>query len=204
MNQQINLYLPEFRKEKDPLAVINMLVIIGVFLGVLALVSAAKMYGVYRLNQDVAAKQGVLQTARNNTNTLVDSYGVQSEDPRLAEEVVQLEENLKGKRALLTFLDGHDIGNTGGFSEFLADLSRFHVEGLRLTAINLREGGKSVVLHGEVNRAENVPMYLQNLRNGESYSGKTFETLRIANESAAGEIDTRMVFDVATTGAVAR
>jgi len=64
-----------------------------------------------------------------------------------------------------------------------------------------------VFLGGEVSRAENVPLYLQNLRNGESYNGKTFQTLKIANTTAENQLDTIMTFDVATgagSGSVAR
>lgn len=200
MNQQINLYLPEFRKEKDRLSAVNMLAMLGVLAIGLALATAVKVFGTFQLSREVADKQATLQATREQTNSLVDSYGEQSEDPQLAAEVRQLEENLQGKRALLDFLDGRDIGNTDGFSSYLVDLSRYHVGGLRLTSIDLNNGGDSVLLHGEVNRAENVPLYLQNLSNGASYAGKTFETLKIANTSADDGVDIRMVFDVATTG----
>ena len=204
MNQQINLYLPEFRKEKDRLGFANMVLVVVAVVAILLVATAAEYYGNYRINQEVADKQADLDDARQRTNRLVDSFGVQTEDQQLIEEVRQLEVNLQGKRALLGFLEGRDIGNTDGFSEYLADLSRFHISGLRLTSINLTGGGQNVVLGGEVTRAENVPLYLQNLRNGASYNGKSFETLRITNATDENALDTRLVFDVATTGAAQR
>jgi hypothetical protein len=42
---------------------------------------------------------------------------------------------------------------------------------------------------------------LQNLRNGQTYFGKNFETLRISEMNGDSELDSRMLFDVATTGA---
>lgn len=204
MKQQINLYLPEFRKKIDRLSVANMVVYTGAFVVVLLAVSGYEFFTSYSLDQEIAAKETVLAQNRTRTNALVDSYGVQSEDQQLAAEVRQLEENLQGKRTLLAFLQGQDIGNTAGFSEYLADLSRFHIDGLRLTSIDLQGGGQNIFLRGEVNRAENVPLYLQNLRNGLSYNGKTFETLRISGTDTANVLDTRMTFDVATTGGVQR
>jgi len=203
MNQQINLYLPAIRKKKDWLSVPNMGLMVGLFVAVLLITSLAKVAGSYGLKSDVEQLQAQVNEAINRSNALVDSYGVQSEDPQLASEVVALEENLNGKKALLSFLDGRDIGNTDGFSEYFADLARYHIKGLRLTSINLRNGGESVFLRGEVSRAENVPLYIQSLRNGDSYSGKNFETLRITNTTGDNELDTTMVFDVATTGAAA-
>lgn len=201
MNQQINLYLPEFRKEKDRLTFVNMAVVVGGLVAILVFVSGIEYFGRWRLATEVAQRQAELEEARVRTNDLVDTYGETGEDQQLVEEVRQLDENLQGKRALLAFLDGRDMGNTAGFSEYLADLSRYHVDGLRLTSIDLRSGGDSVLLSGEVSRAEFVPLYLQNLRNGESYDGMTFETVRIAEVAGVDALDTRMEFDVATRGA---
>lgn len=204
MNQQINLYLPEFRKEKDWLTFPNMVLFTSAFLALLVVATAVEYYQSWTLNREIAGKQSDLEAARERTNTLVDSYGVQSENPVLAEEVARLEENLQGKRVLLQFLDGRDLGNTQGFSEYLADLSRYHVPGLQLTSIGLSAGGSNVFLRGEVSRAENVPLYLQNLRNGSSYNGKTFETLKITKLSPDNDLDTRLAFDVVTTGGIDR
>lgn len=200
MNQQINLYLPEFRKEKDWLSVPAMLVICGAFVVLLAITTGVKYLGTYGIEKDIATRQGELNAAREATNALVDSYGVQTEDPRLAAEIQQLEQNLVGKRTLLEFLDGRYIGNVDGFSEYLADLARFHVSGLSLDSIDLREGGRDVTLRGEVSQAENVPLYLQNLSNGESYEGKVFGALRLNEINSDNSLETRMIFNVATAG----
>ncbi len=204
MNQQINLYLPQFRKKKDWLDFENMSGLVVVFAVLLVVVTLVEGYSSYSLQGKVDALEASLNEARERTNALIDTYGVQSEDSSLANSVKTLQENLAGKKALLNFLDGREIGNTAGFSEFLADLARYHIDGLRLTSINLRNGGESVFLGGEVSRAENVPLYLQNLSNGDSYNGKTFQTLKISNATAENQLDTVMTFDVATTGAAQR
>jgi len=198
MNQQINLYLPQFRKKKDWLDFENMAGLVVVFAVLLVVATLVEGYSSYSLQGKVDALEASLNEARERTNALIDTYGVQSEDSSLANSVKTLQENLAGKKALLNFLDGREIGNTAGFSEFLADLARYHIDGLRLTSINLRNGGESVFLGGEVSRAENVPLYLQNLRNGDSYNGKTFQTLKISNATAENQLDTVMTFDVAT------
>ena len=200
MNQQINLYLPEFRKDKDWLSVSAMLAITGVFLVLLAIASGVKYMGTFSIEDDIATREGELARASEATSALIESYGIQTEDPRLAVEIQQLEQNLVGKRALLEFLDGRYIGNVEGFSEYLADLARFHVSGLSLTRIDLQQGGSNVALRGEVSQAENVPLYLQSLSNGESYEGKVFGALRMSEASPENSIDTRMIFNVATAG----
>ena len=126
---------------------------------VLVVVTGVELFFSYQLDNAIADTQVELEAARAETNALIERYGDQNEDQALVEEVRQLEENLREKQEFLSFLEGRDIGNTGGFSEYLADLSRFHIAGLRLTSIRLNNGGSSVLLGGEVSQAENVPLY---------------------------------------------
>jgi hypothetical protein len=199
MNQQINLYLPEFRRKKDWLDLNNMVALIGGLVVVLALVSAVEYWDLSGLRAGLEQRQQERADLVAETNQLEASYGVQSEDASLRAEVNALEADLVNKEVLLGFLDGRNIGSTEGFSEFLADLARYHLAGLRLTGVNLSGGGNSIVLDGEVINAELVPLYLQNLRRGQSFTGKEFESLRISDaEVAEGELGYK-VFNVATT-----
>ena len=163
MNQQINLYLPEFRRKKDWLDLNNMAGLLGGLVVVLALVSAVEYWDLSGLRADLEQRQQERADLVVETNQLEASYGVQSEDASLRAEVNALEADLVNKEVLLGFLDGRNIGSTEGFSEFLADLARFHLAGLRLTGVNLSGGGNSIVLNGEVINAELVPLYLQHL-----------------------------------------
>lgn len=196
MIQQVNLYLPEFRKEKDWLVVDNMLRFCVVLVVVLIGISGLEYWGSNSLESELEAKRLEREEAISRTNALIDNFGEQSADQNLAETVRQLEVDLSGKQDLLEFLEGRNLGNTDGFSEYLADLSRYQVPGLRLTAVNLQNGGDAVLLSGEVFRAEYVPLFLQSLSRGQSFLGKSFETLRIEESDGDTEI---LVFDVATT-----
>ena len=201
MNQQINLYLPEFRRRKDWLDVNNMLSLLGVLVVVLVLVSAVEYWQLNSLEQERASRQQQRDELAAETNRLRESFGVQSEDPQIRAQVNALETELQSKEVLLTFLDGRNIGSTTGFSEYLADLARFHLAGLRLTGVTLSGGGNQIVLNGEVINAELVPLYLQNLRRGQSFAGKEFEMLRIreaVNSEQSGEPGFK-IFNVSTT-----
>ncbi|MGV3593465.1 MAG: hypothetical protein ACO1PZ_17410 [Gammaproteobacteria bacterium] len=179
--QNVNLYLPEFRRRKHWLDAGKMLVLAGATVILLALVSIVEYWQLSRLRAERAVADAQLQQAMDATAALIDEFGVQTEDIALLDNIRDLEAELQSKQALLQFLEGRELGNASGFSEHLADLSRYHVQGLSLTHVNLSEGGRSVMLAGQVVKADLVPIYLQNLSRGATYAGTDFERLQISD-----------------------
>ena len=204
MRQQVNLFLPEFRLRKDWLDFNRMALLAGLALILFVAISGLRGWQLVRLQGELEAAQAALAGAVNETAAMVQRFGVQTEDQSLADSVRQLEEALQGKQVLLDFLEGRDLGNTAGFSSLLADLSRYLVPGLRLTAIDLRSGGAGVLLSGQVAHAANVTLYLRNLSQSPAFAGKSFDNLRI-EDAESGQGATRLhVFDVSTGMAVQR
>ena len=198
MTQQINLYLPEFRRKKDPLGFDNMVMGIVGLVVLMAVFTVMELWNSYQLSNELEQRRSDLASIVTETEQLVQEFGAQSEDPALSRRAEELEEEVGSKRTLQRFLTGRNIGSTDGFSEYLADLSRYHLGGLRLTAVILNNGGNQVELKGEVLSPHLVPQYFQSLRQGQSFAGKEFETVRITD--IAGRDDDRQVkqFSVAT------
>ncbi len=197
MNQQINLYLPEFRPRRDHLGAERMLAILGITVALLAIISLASQWQLSGLQARVGGLQAELNASRANTTALANTLSSQTQDQALVSSMGQLEDNYQGKRLLLDFLGAQSHGNVSGFSDHLADLARYHVEGVRITNVDLSNGAQRVMLRGEVFRPELVPLYLQNLSNGRAYLGKNFGSLRI-DEGTAGSPVLR--FNVASGG----
>jgi hypothetical protein len=185
MNQNINLYLPEFRKQPVWLGAGQMLQWVGVVAFVLALISAWQV----RLQREKQMALAEAETAYQQLGEqvfeleaqLAGIEGAQSIDA----EIERSQAQLRAKRVLLDFLEGRELGNVTGFAEYLADLSRYHMAGLSLHGIVLRRGGDEIELSGQVLRAELVPLYLQSLRQGQMYVGKNFQMLSIGEQPAA-------------------
>lgn len=188
MKQTINLYLPEFRKQKDWLDATAIVLGFAAIAVVLALASGFEAWQKQQLNADVVRLEQQRVAAVSATAALRASYGAQSEDPTILGEITKTEEALKTKQVILQFLTGREMGNSNGFSEYLADLARYHTKGLSLTAIKLSDGGATVTLAGEVLKTELVPQYLQNLSQGQSFKGKDFYTMQI-NEAVSKDAD---------------
>jgi hypothetical protein len=185
--QNVNLYLPEFRKKKHWLDAEKMALVAGATVALLLVASLVDYLQVVQRRGDLAEKQQQQQQVIAATEALLEQYGVQTEDPALLDSIRELEVDLKSKEALLRFLEGRDPGNADGFSDHLADLARFHVDGLSLNHVALTDGGRSVELAGQVFKAELVPLYLQNLSKGRTYAGKNFALLQIDDKTVANE-----------------
>lgn len=179
MMQNINLYLPEFRKKTDWLPPLRMAQVAACVAVLLSVISVFEYWQTVGLKRDLAGLEGERAAALAATAALLDRYGAQTEDPVLLADIRVLEAGLQSKEALLQFLGERELGNSSGFSEYLADLSRFHLQGLSLTQVNLANGGRSVQLTGQVLRTALVPRYLQNLSKGSSFASKNFDTLQI-------------------------
>lgn len=179
MMQNINLYLPEFRKKVDWLPLPRMAHIAASSLVLLAAISGLALWQNLRLERQLAALELDKNAAAEATAALLERYGAQTEDPLLLADIRKLEATLQSKEALLRFLGARDSGNSTGFSQHLAELSRFHVQGLSLSSVKLGNGGQSIQLAGQVLRTELVPQYLQNLSKGSSFATTRFETLQI-------------------------
>lgn len=198
MTQQINLYLPEFRTKKDVLTFDNMVLGVVALVAILAVLSAMELWDTYRLGRELEQRRQDLAQLTAETEQLVRDFGTQSEDPALSRRADELDAEVNSKRTLQRFLSGRTIGSTAGFSEYLSDLARYHLGGLRLTTVILSNGGDMVELRGEVLSPHLVPQYFQSLRQGQSFAGKEFETIRIVDVTGADEDRQLKQFSVAT------
>jgi hypothetical protein len=187
MKQAVNLYLPEFRKKREWLDALRMVQATGALLLLLAAWVGLESWQLSRDEQVWTEAEAHRVAAENLTAQLRASFGTQAADENLVVQNEQLQSDLKEKRAILTFMEGKDLGQTTGFSDFMADLARYHVQGLSLKSINLSQNGKSVTLDGEVMQAELVPMYLQSLNRGTSFRGLSFHDLVISELALPAE-----------------
>jgi hypothetical protein len=185
MQQNINLYLHEFKKQKHWLDATAMVQLAGSLAVVLMLATGAEYWWLSSQHTSLALLQQQQAEAVQATADLRTSFGSQEQDQALLDDIARLEAALSSKQALLDFMHGRHLGNGGGFSQHLTDLSHYHLAGLSVQQVMLENGGSKVQLKGDVLKPELVPQYLQNLRQGSAYTGKIFQTLAIKEKSLA-------------------
>lgn len=168
MNQQINLYLPEFRLKKDPLTAKVLAQVLGGVVAVLFLVSAYDLFTRWQLDSELANLQVSLTEETRKTEELNDVLARRSENTALTDRLEQAEARLESSRQIRDFLSRTKLGNVDGFSEYFKDLSRASMEGLSITEFTFSNGGESVSLTGQVMDSAMVPRYVSNIEKGNS------------------------------------
>jgi hypothetical protein len=185
MSQQINLYNPLFLKQEKHFSART----IGQALGLIVLGLGA-VY-VYALVQTRAAESLARDTGnqvsaqREQFTTLTAKFSPEGRNKALEAEVARLDAEVKARQALLAVLGTGELGNTAGFSEFLAALGRQAVPGVWLTGLNIGESGNDLQVHGRALRPDLVPAYLKALNNEPMMRGRSVTEMKLAARSAA-------------------
>ena len=105
-------------------------------------------------------------------------------NPSVLSELKRLEGEAEDKSRVLNLLSGQSVGNTEGFSEYLAALGRRHPDGLWLDRIRIGDGGQHLTLRGMTLKAEFVPRFVRALQDEPALAGTGFATFTLAGDDA--------------------
>jgi hypothetical protein len=184
MSQQINLYNPIFLKKEKHFSART----IAQALGVMAIALVA--FYVYALVQTRAAERGVgelgnqVAAQRGQLVQLTPKLSPEGRSKALEAEVARLEAEVAARQTMLAVLGTGQLGNTTGFSEFLAALGRQAVPGVWLTGLSIGEAGNDFQVHGRALRPELVPAYLKALNSEPMMRGRQVTEMKLAARSA--------------------
>ncbi len=168
MNQQINLFLPEFRPQNDWLTGNRVLQVSAVVLLIIVATTVSNLVQRSGLRGELASATDTLEQLTDRTNELQQEVARRGSDPELARELEQREQRLAESQELLSFLSETNLGNIDGFSEHIKDLSRASFDGLWLTQFNMTAGGESVYIKGLTHQSAMVPNFIGRLADGRS------------------------------------
>ena len=168
MKQQINLYLPEFKVEKDPLTVLVMAQVLAVVLAIMIVVSSYEVFTRWQLGTELADLRITLAEETRKTAALDAELSRRSQNVELSNRLERAEAVLASSQRVRDFLSGAKLGNVSGFSEYFKDLSRAAMDGLSISEFTFTDGGETVTLSGKVADSAMVPRYVANFENGNS------------------------------------
>ncbi len=191
MNQQVNLYLLEFRPRRDWINSLRLIQICTVALVGMVLLSVFDYWNRAQLNAEMERLQVILVTQTQQTAALERELTTRSGNENLTRELETREARLAQASELLAFLRTNNLGNFRGFSEYMKDLSRASFPGLWLTEFRLQNGGAHVYLAGVVEQSAMVPDFIGRLSGGNSsLRGKQFSRL-LGNRQSLRETESR-------------
>lgn len=180
MSQQINLYNPIFLKQEKHFSARTMLQALGVIaLGLVAL-------GGYAFYESIAAERTAQQnrsqvaSQREQLTQLVTQLSTQGRSKALEEEIKQVQDEMAARHATLQALAAGELGNTTGFSEFMAAFGRRAMPGVWLTGVTIGESGNDLLVQGRALRAEQVPAYLSALSREDMMRGRRVTELKLS------------------------
>ena len=168
MNQQINLYLPEFRVKKDALSALVMGQILGSIVAVMVVVTSVDIYTQWGLRGESAKLNGILQQETEKSSELSEVLLRRSQNAVLIDRLDQAEAQLETSREIRSFLSQEIAGQAVGFSEHFKDISRASMSGLSVSEFSIGKGGEVVKLSGDVLSSALVPRYVSRLEDSNS------------------------------------
>jgi len=181
MDQQINLYRPEFRPETNAFQSMFMFQAAGILLLALLFIYAFARQGVSGINKElevIARQESVALERLQNVRPLITSItGEQSWSAQLEEASRTLAE----RQAVLGMIQGTTLGDTKGFSQHLRALARQDVDGVWITHLVLSAMGDETRIDGRAIRAELIPLYVQNLTAEPAFAAQRFHRFQIDN-----------------------
>ena len=187
MYQQINLYQPIFRKQRQIFSAVTMLQAAGV---VAIALMTIYLYGFWRLaglEVEVVQLEGREKAFTAQLDSIDPDLGFERRQ-EVEEELERLNATLLSQQRLIEVLREQPLGSTSGFSANLAALARQHSDGLWLTAIVINGASGAMELAGQSVRAELIPEYLLRLGEEEALSGQLFDRLEIDRTDQRSEV----------------
>lgn len=177
MSQQINLFnesLLEKRSLYSASSMGGMILISGLLIVLLFSVLQWRLSQVIALESQSAQRLTALDLELKNARA---SHAVPAHDPKLAQELTTLQDELKQTRRALDILGSNELGNTQGFSEYMLAFARQIPERVWLTGFDYEAEISRLSIHGRALQADLVPQFVNQLKREKIMKGKAFAAL---------------------------
>jgi len=185
MYQQINLYQPIFRKQRQIFSAVTLLQGLGVVALALLGIYAFGWWQVTDLEAEVVQLEG-REKALTTQLARIDPALNNQRRSEVEEELRRLNATVVDQQRLIDVLREQPLGKTEGFSGYLAALGRQRTAELWLTSLAVNGSTGAIELAGRSTRPELVPEFLQRLGREAELVGQRFDRLEIERDADTG------------------
>ena len=182
--QQINLYLPEFRPNREPLRAIHM---VWALLGFLVLLISFSIYTTFQekeLQARLEKERKLQQTMQLQLQTLSAQRPAQASS-ELDAQIELFQKELQRRQQILAMISNQDLGNDKGFSTQLNALANASLNTISIESFSLQQGGTYAELTGKTRSADQIPLYVQRLRSDPAFTNVGFGVLKVERDKNA-------------------
>lgn len=189
--QQVNLYQPIFRRQRQIFSAVTMLQSAAVVVVALLTIYFYGIWQVGLLEAQVLELEG-RERAYSARLARLDPSENTNRRQEVERELERLNSTLLAQQRLIDILREQPLGSTSGFSAELAALGRRHSSGLWLTELRINGGTDSIELVGRTSDPGMIPAYLLRLGEEEALAGKRFDQFEIERTEDSSELTFRV------------
>lgn len=187
MSQQINLFDPAFRKQRNLFSFLAILETLAVIIAGSLLFYGYAVYQVDQLGKQLEESAKRYTAERERLARYAAEFSPQDSGQALQEKVQGLEIQIANQSALIETINSGALGNTTGYSEYMRAFSRQVVQGLWLTGFKVSGDAAQISLNGAVLNPGLLAAYIQRLSQESVMRGKTFATLQMRQTNSADQ-----------------
>lgn len=177
MSQQINLYDPALRPERELLTAARVALVAGVLLVVMGAWGTWLRIELGQATAEATAAGMTLKQLQDESVAIAAEIASRKPDSRLVQELAGARSLLEVKDEVLAVLAKGLGPGSVGFSEYLRGLSRQSSEGLWLTAFSVADNGAAMEIQGRTLNPALLPEYIHRLNRENAFQGRAFSAL---------------------------
>lgn len=197
--QQINLYQPIFRRQRQIFSAVTMLQAAGIVAIALLTIYGYGLWQVRGLEREALQLEG-REKAYSTQLARLDPESSTAQRRAAEQELERLTATLLTQQRLIDVLENKPLGSTEGFSEVLAALARQRSRGLWLTDITINRVSNAIELLGESVAPGLLPAYLLQLGEEDALAGYRFDDFEIERSEDSDTIIFRVSSNAVTDG----
>ncbi len=179
MSQQINLFNPSLRPQKDAFSSAAMVRGLGSLLLLLCLIAAYLFQQTQKLDTERADWTRRADDARAAMLQATQQFPPRQPSTMLQAEIRNTEEKIQSRDRVFDVLKSGVVGQSEGFSSLMEAFARQRIDGLWLTGISMNGAGDQMRISGNALAAELIPQYITRLSNEPALRGRHFTAFQI-------------------------
>jgi hypothetical protein len=190
MTQQINLYDPSLLRQRDWLALGNVVAAALLLAVAVGLLGAWARQDLPALTAQAAANDAQLKTLRDQIATLGQQVANRKADPRVEQELGATRLLLAARAEVLAVLKQRLGPDADSFADYLRGFARQSVAGLWLTGFSFDAVSGGMEIQGRTVDPALLPEYIRRLNKEQAFQGRAFAALKLAEGQIAARPET--------------
>ncbi|CAG4885203.1 MSHA biogenesis protein MshI [Georgfuchsia toluolica] len=180
MTQQINLYDPQLRRQRELLTATNLALTSMILLLIVMVAGAWVRTGAGKLEAEAALLAPQAKALQNQIPVLGRQLSTRKPDARLEQQLAGMKAQESIRVAILALLQKGLGPGAVSFAEYLRGFARQTPSGLWLTGFAVAGDGTGMEIRGRTTNPALIPEYIRRLNAEKAFQGRAFAALQLS------------------------